>query len=94
MVYLFPTNMILPFCQKSKKGFSRNNTLEDDISGIIEKDDVHPRKYGTSPNRKTKVAKKVHFYKNFSITLSTYMETIIGIFIYSFPIKKPRKLNM
>ena len=25
--------------------FSRKNTLKDDISGIIEKDDIYPRKY-------------------------------------------------
>ena len=41
MVFLFPTNMILPsfFFSRKKK------TLKDDISGIIEEVDIHPRKY-------------------------------------------------
>ena len=34
--------------------FSRKNTLKDDISGITEKDDIHPRKYGISSDRKIK----------------------------------------
>ena len=46
MVFLFPTNMILRFCQKSKEDPLPKNTLKNDISGIIEKDDIHPRKYG------------------------------------------------
>ena len=36
------TNMILPFCQKKGKIiFSQRNTLKGDISGIIEKVDIH-----------------------------------------------------
>ena len=31
--------MILPFCHKSKYGVLTRNTLKDDISGIIEKDE-------------------------------------------------------
>ena len=45
MVFIFPINMILPFCQKSKDNLLPKNILKDGISGIIEKDDVHPRKY-------------------------------------------------
>ena len=41
MVILFPANMIL---KKAKMIFSRKSVLKDDISGIIEKDDIHPRK--------------------------------------------------
>ena len=44
MVFLFPTNMKLPFCQKSKDDLFPKNTPKDDISGITEKDDIHPRK--------------------------------------------------
>ena len=33
------------------------NTVKDDISGIIEKDDIHARKYGISSARKRKVIK-------------------------------------
>ena len=36
MVFLFPTKMILPFCQKSKDDLLPKNTIKDDISGIIE----------------------------------------------------------
>ena len=36
--------MILPFCQKRQKIiFSRKNPVKGDISGINEKDDIHPR---------------------------------------------------
>ena len=34
--------------------FSRKNTLKYDISGIAEKDYIHPRKYGISSERKIK----------------------------------------
>ena len=34
--------------------FSRKNTLEDNIFDIIEKDDIHPRKYDISSDRKIK----------------------------------------
>ena len=33
---------------KAKIIFSQKNTLKGDISGITEKDDIHPRKYGIS----------------------------------------------
>ena len=36
MVFLFPTNMILPFYHKRKNDLLPKNTLKDDISGIIE----------------------------------------------------------
>ena len=65
MIFLFPTNMILPFCQKSKDDLLPKNTLKDHISSIIEKDDIHPRKYGISSDRKFKVDKKVTFIEKF-----------------------------
>ena len=34
--------------RKAKTTFSRRNTLKGGISGITEKDDIHPRKYGIS----------------------------------------------
>ena len=46
MVFLFPTNMKLPFCQKSKDNLFSKNTPKDNISGITEKDDINPRKDG------------------------------------------------
>ena len=50
--------MILPFCQKSKDDLFQKNTLKNDISGIIEKDDIYPRKYGIPSDRKIKDDKK------------------------------------
>ena len=44
VVFLFPTNIKLPFSQKSKVDPFQKNTPEDDISDITEKDDIHPRK--------------------------------------------------
>ena len=34
--------------EKTKMTLSRKNTLKGDTSGITEKDDIHPRKYGIS----------------------------------------------
>ena len=44
MVFLFPTNMKLSSCQKSKDDLFPKNTHKDDSSDITEKDDTHPRK--------------------------------------------------
>ena len=38
--------------------FSGKNTLKDDNYGIIKKDDVHPRKYVISSDRKLKMIRK------------------------------------
>ena len=51
MIFIFPTNMMLPFCQKAKMIFSQKKHTFG-ISGIIEKDDNCPRKYGSSSDRK------------------------------------------
>ena len=68
--------------------FFRKNTLKDDISGIIEKYDIYPRKYGISSDENVKDDKKVYFYKKVPMILCTFMETFIGVFIYCFPMKK------
>ena len=44
MVFLFPKNMKLRFCQKSKDDVFPKDEPQDDISGNTEKDDIHPRK--------------------------------------------------
>ena len=44
VVFLFPTNMKLHFCQKSKDDLFLKNTLKDYISSIIGKGDIHPGK--------------------------------------------------
>ena len=54
--------MILPFCQKSKNDLPKK-TLKDNISSIIEKDDIHPRIYGICSDRKTEDDKKVYSAK-------------------------------
>ena len=36
--------MKLPFCQKSKDDLFQKNTRKHDISGITEKDNIHPKK--------------------------------------------------
>ena len=66
MVCLVFTNMILPFCRKSKG----KNALKDEISDIIiEKDDSHSRKYCISSDRKFKGDKKFYFYKKVPMIL-------------------------
>ena len=55
--------MILPFCQKSRDDLLLKITFKDDISGITEKDDVNPRKYSISSDRKIKDDKKVYSNK-------------------------------
>ena len=47
VVFLFPTNMKLYVCQKSKDDLFSKNKFKDYISGITEKDDIHPRKDDT-----------------------------------------------
>ena len=92
----FPTNVILPFCQRrTKMIFSQKNTFKDEISGIIEKDNIHPGKYSISSDRKIKDDKKFYFYKNVPMILCTFMETFLGVFINCFQMKKKTsKLNV
>ena len=52
MVFLFPRNMILPLCWKIKLIFSQENVPDDDISSIIKQEDIPPRKYDISSDRK------------------------------------------
>ena len=40
MVFIFPANMIIHFCQKSKDRSLTENALNDYISGVIQKDDI------------------------------------------------------
>ena len=57
------------FSVYSVKMVLKEDTLKDNISSIIEKDDIHPRKN----------YKKVFFYKKVPIILCTFMETFIGL---------------
>ena len=64
IVFIFPANMILPFCQKkSKDDLLPKNAHKDDISGIIEKDNIHPRRHGISSDKRTNDDKKVYSVK-------------------------------
>ena len=63
IVFLFPTNMVLPLYQKSKDNLLPKNTLKGDTSGTIEKDNIHPTKYGISSDRKIKDDKKIFSVK-------------------------------
>ena len=82
MVFLFPTNMLLPFCQKrTKMVFSKKSAFKDHISHITEKDDIHPQKFGISVDRKFKDNKKDCFDKKGPMILCTFMKTLIGVFI-------------
>ena len=74
--FIFPTNMILPFCQKKKKKiFSQKNTLKGEISGICS-------------DRKIKDDIKEFFHRKILMILCTFMENFIGVFIHCFPNRK------
>ena len=72
--------------------FSQKTTLKEKISGIIEKDHIHPRKYGISSDEKIKDDKTVYFYKKVPMILCTFIESFIGVFVCCFLMKKYRKL--
>ena len=44
MVFLLPTNLTLPLCQKSENDLLPKNTPEDDISNNTKKNDTHSKK--------------------------------------------------
>ena len=53
MVFLFPIkNDIILRSKKAKVDFLLKNILKDDISSIIGKHDIHPRKYGIPSDKK------------------------------------------
>ena len=62
VVYLFPTNMKLHFCQKSKDDLFPKNTLKDYISGIAETDDIHPRKDDIDWHSRKGCNDSIYFY--------------------------------
>ena len=86
-IYLVKMVFYYYFVKKTEMIFSRKETLKDNIFGIIEKHDIHPRKYGISSNRKIKDEKKVFFYndkkvcfcKKVTLILCTFMETFISV---------------
>ena len=87
VVFLFPTNMKLPFCQKSKDDLFPKNTPKDDISSITEKDIIHPRKDDIG-------ILEWHSRKNFSDSLYFYADLFNSFHILLFSKKKNRKRNI
>ena len=92
MVFLFLKNTIYLSVKKAKMIFSIKNTLKDDICGITEKDDIHPRKYCISSDKKINDDEKVCFCKKVPVILCTFVESFIGVFINCFPIQKSGNL--
>ena len=60
--------------------FSRKNALEGDLSGIIEKDDIPPRKYDISV--------EVPYWMTSYNEILESVAMILWVFIYCFPVKK------
>ena len=60
--YFFLKLCYHPSVEKAKMFFSRKNAFKDNISGIIENNDIYPRKYVISLSRKINGNKKVYFY--------------------------------
>ena len=71
--------------------FPGKNTIKDDISDIIEKDDIYLRKYGISSHRKTKDDNKVYFYQKVPMIHCIFMG-ISCMHFHCFPIRKPGSL--
>ena len=73
-----------PSVKKAKVIFSRK--IHDDVSGITKKDDIHPKKddIGILDWHSRKVP----------LILCTFMETLLSVFIYCFPMKKKQKNNL
>ena len=74
---------------KKAKAITWKNTLKGDISGITEKDDIYPRKHDFCWNIILIAILDWHSRKSFYDSLY-----FIGVFIYCFPVKKTRKLNI
>ena len=69
IVFLFPTNITWPFCWKSKDDLLLKKYAKDDISGIMEKNGIYPKKSIISSDRKLKDDTKVYFYKKVPMIL-------------------------
>ena len=86
-VFIFPTNMKLRFCQKSKDDILSQNTFKDDIPGIkmifIKKMIFIVEKmilefYNDILERAPKI-------------FCNFMETFLSVFVYCFPMKKKQE---
>ena len=80
--------------KKAKLIFSRKNTLNDDISGIIEEVVIHHRKYCILFDIKIKDDKKLTFIKKFHDSLNFYGDLYRRFHILLSNEIKPRDLTM
>ena len=83
MVFLFPTNMKLPLLQKSKDDLLPKKTWHFIIFFCTEKDDTHPRW--------DDIVILDGYSERAKMIPCTFMETLLGVFIYCFPMKKNQK---
>ena len=85
VVFLFPANMKLPFCQKSKDDLFPKNKPKDDISGMTT----------VMPEMSFFMKKMIFILEKMKLVFSvSFIETFLSVFIYCFPIKTPRKPNL
>ena len=92
MLFLLPTNMMLPFCHKGKNSFLPKNILKDGISRIIEKDDFILVNMIFILMKKLKMMKKFTFIK--SSKDSQYFYENFYNFHILFSNEKTRKINI
>ena len=81
MVFLFPTNMKLSFCQKSKDDLSQKILVKMTFAALLKKmifilENIVLAFY-------TDILERV------PMILCTFMKTFLNVFIFCFPIKKP-----
>ena len=75
--------------------FPLENTLKDEISCVIEKDDIHPRIYGIFLLiQKSRMIKSSLLQKSFDNFLYFYGEIYRCFHILLSDEKKPKKLNI
>ena len=90
MIFVFPTNIILHFCQKSKDVlFRKKKQLKVIFPVLLKKMIFILENIVFLLIEKLKMIKTFIFMKKFQ--WFSLMETIIGVFIYCFPMKKLRK---
>ena len=81
LIFLFPTNIKWPFCQKRKDDLFPKNTPKTDISSITEKGDIRSRKEDFS-------SLEWHSRKISDDSLYIYGDRFRCFNIYFFPMKK------
>ena len=83
MVFLFSTNMKLPFCQKCKDDLFPKNTLMTFPQLLKDMISVLERWYWHS----------IDILEKIPMNFCAFMEMFLSFFIYCFPMENPRKLD-